>query len=55
MAFLTGQQRGILKSWYTGEGQEQGFWLRLADGKPIGGAGYQVSGGYLLATHLSTR
>ena len=46
---------GILKSWYTGEGQEQGFRLRLADGKPIDGTGYQVSGGYVLATHLSTR
>ena len=32
MAFLTGQSRRILKSWYTGEGPEQGFWRFFADG-----------------------
>ena len=32
MAFLTGQSCRVLKSWYTGEGQEQGFWRCFADG-----------------------
>ena len=32
MAFLTGQSRRVLKSWYTGGGPEKGFWRWRADG-----------------------
>ena len=32
MAFLTGQSGRVLKSCYTGEGPEQGFWRPFADG-----------------------
>ena len=32
MAFLTGQSRHVLKSWYAGEGPEPGFWCCFADG-----------------------
>ena len=32
MAFLTGQSRRVLKSWYTAAGQGQGFRRRFADG-----------------------
>ena len=32
MAFLTGQSWRVLKSWYTGETPEQGFWCCFADG-----------------------
>ena len=32
MAFLTGQSRHVLKSWYTGGGVEQGFQHCFADG-----------------------
>ena len=31
VAFLTGQSRHVLKSWYTGGGVEQGFRHRFAD------------------------
>ena len=32
MAFLTGQSWHILKSWYPGEGPQQGFWRCFTDG-----------------------
>ena len=32
LAFLTGQSRCVLKSWYTGGDPEEGFWHCFADG-----------------------
>ena len=32
MAFLTGESRRVLKSWFTGGGSEQEFWRCFADG-----------------------
>ena len=32
MVFSTSQSWRVLKSWYTGEGPELGFWRRFADG-----------------------